>query len=241
MPITTYAHGKGTRVYADGYDVSSYLNSSNTPSNREEFDTSTYGATADKDFQAGDWDGTVDIAGFWKNDMLSVPANPVADRLLAATLIIVAPAGVAAVGAPARVASVFNTKFENPSTATDIIPLSASYRADDGVAVGKLLKIPGVVAASGNGPSVDFAVQSKGRWATGVALIALDAGSVVAAQQHSADNTTWVTAATSAALTATGQKAYLAGTGTLERYRRIIYTLAGGATAANFVAAHGSR
>ena len=239
MPVTTYAHGKGTKVYADGYDVSSVLNSSNTPSNREEFDTTTYGATADKDFQAGDWDGTVDIAGFWKNDLAGL--NPVADRIKDATLIIVAPAGVAAVGAPARVASVFNTKFENPSTAADIIPLSASYRADDGIAVGKFLKIPGVVVATGNGTSVDFGQQSSGRWATGVALLSINAGSLVAAQQHSADNSTWVTAATSAALTAAGHKAYLSGTGTLERYRRIIYTLAGGANAVNFVAAHGSR
>lgn len=226
--MPTFDHGRSTKVWVDGWDLSSYLRTATAPYNAGELDTTTYGTT-DKTYQKDNSDSTISLAGFWRDSV----TEPVETILNAASVITIAPAG-AVLNNPARLAYVFGTKTETPADAGDLIQQSADYRARQGVGRGRLIRVPTPVSAGGNGPSVDFAAASLNYWSAALHLTAIDAGTFTGTLQHSADNTTWVAAGVFTALTAPGG-AYLSGSGRLERYRRIIWTFAGG-TSADFVA-----
>jgi hypothetical protein len=234
MAVTAFQHGRKTKVYVDGWDVSPVLRTSSAPVSREEFDITTYADYIEKEFQPGDWDGTIDLGGFWLD---KTPNQEYASILTNAGVIIIAPAGLAAVGAPARLAQVFSTKDETPSDNTDLIGQSLSLRAVDGIGRGKILKIRGVAGAgTANGPSVDYLTQTLRDWKFAAQLVSIDGGSLAVALQHSATGVgAWVTV-TTLTLTAEHTAAYASGVGTLERYIRTLYTLTGG-TAADFIVA----
>lgn len=228
--MPTFDHGRSTKVWVDGWDLSAYLRTATAPYNAGELDTTTYGNNGEKSFQKDNSDSTISLGGFWRDTV----SEPVETILNAASVITIAPAG-AVLNNPARLAYVFGTKTETPSDAGDLIQQSADYRARGGVGRGRLIRVPGApVSAGGNGTSTDFSAASLNYWSASLHLLAIDAGTFTGTLQHSADNTTWVAAGVFTALTAKGG-AYLSGSGRLERYRRIIWTFAGG-TSADFVA-----
>lgn len=235
MAVTTFQHGRYTKVYLDGWDISRIVKTSNTPTNREEHDTTTYGDTPEKTFQGGNWDGTVELGGYWVTD-----PDDLADLLDAASIFLIAPAGVGAVGVPARIALVFPTKDESPNDTADLTMQTATYRAQEGIRRGRFLKIPGAVGVGTvNGPSIDNGAATTGDWAFAGQCTALDAGTLTVGFQHSADDLVFVLLQ-NIAFDAPNQAKYVSGTASvaspIERYRRVAYTLAGGTTA-NFVAA----
>lgn len=231
--MPTFEHGRLTKVWVDGYDLSTYLRTATAPYNAGELDTTTYGNNGDKSFQKDLSDSTISLGGFWRDTV----GEPVETVLNNAAVITIAPSG-AVLNNPARLAYVFGTKTETPADAGDLIQQSADYRARDGVGRGRLIRIPTPVSAGGNGSSVDFAAASLNHWSAALHLLAIDAGTFTGTLQHSADNTTWVAAGVFTALTTQGA-AYLSGSGRLERYRRVIWTFAGG-TSADFVVSHAS-
>jgi hypothetical protein len=232
--MPTFDHGRSTKVWVDGYDLSTYLRTATAPYNAGELDTTTYGNGGEKSFQKDNSDSTVSLSGFWRDTTL----EPVETILNNAGVITIAPAG-AVLNSAARLAYVFGTKTETPADAGDLIQQSADYRARDGVGRGRLIRIPTPISGGGNSTSVDFGAASLNYWKSALHLTAIDAGTFTATLQHSSDNTVWVAAGVFTALTAKGG-AYLSGSGRLERYRRILYTFAGG-TSADFVASLASQ
>jgi len=59
-----FGHGKDTKVYASGYDLTLFLNSANTSMNADLAETSTFGSTY-KSFVAGLVDSKISLAGFF--------------------------------------------------------------------------------------------------------------------------------------------------------------------------------
>ena len=59
-----FGHGKDTKVYASGYDLTLFLNSANTTMNADLAETSTFGSTY-KSFVAGLVDSKISLSGFF--------------------------------------------------------------------------------------------------------------------------------------------------------------------------------
>lgn len=235
--MALFQHGKGTVMYCDGYDITGILKTSNMPANREELENTSFGPSRAKSWQPGTWDGTVELGGYW----VGLPAVPdYASILRNAAIFSMGPSGLAAVGAPARIALVFPTSDEFPNDASALLEQTLTYRAQNGIGRGRWYKIPGNVGTgTNNGATLDLGAARHGDWQFAAHVQTIDGGTLAVALQHSADQITWVTLATLASLSAANTAAYANGTANvtqIERYTRLLWTLTGG-TAANFVAA----
>lgn len=62
--MPTFVHGKGTKVYLDEFDLSSYFNTSDVSITNETADITAFGATS-KSYLLGLSDGTLSLAGLW--------------------------------------------------------------------------------------------------------------------------------------------------------------------------------
>lgn len=229
MSVTTFAHGKQTRVYVGVYDVSRDLSSASAPINRDEEDATMFGDD-DHVFQGTLRDGTIDLEGKWKADRDTV--------FDAADLVSIAPAG-SAVGAPAIFGAVNDTKYETPSEATSLIGRKVSFRCADGPRRGRWLKDVGAVTADGNGTSVDWGAATTGPFAGGAHCFAVTTGTVDVFFEHSIDGSTWVVL-DSVTFNTAPSTYYFSGTGQVERYRRVRWDVTG-TTNISFAAAFASR
>lgn len=226
MPaVTEYTHGKQTLVLADGWDVSSFLTDSATPSEHGEFDTTTYGPGWDSTFQRDDPSGTVSLKGFWRDTVL----EPIETVLDAAGVISIGPTG-GATGTPARLAAVTLTKGDTPASDDALLPLNADYRATSGIGRGRWLRGKASASTGGTGTTQDFATElTRAAWMASLHdLSAALHGALVVTVQHSVDQAVWSTLGTFTSTTAAHKGYLISGTGPVHRYVRIIFTLASG-------------
>lgn len=128
--VTTFTHGKHAvtefRVTGDPdwIDISEYVTESSLPKNRAEHDTTTYGPTDDSTFQGGLRDRTHELKGKWNPTI-----GAILEDLDAADSIDLrwSPAGNGT-GMPNYTAAGFVTKYDDPSTVSDIGEWSMSIR-----------------------------------------------------------------------------------------------------------------
>ena len=139
MAVTTFQHGRktyvGIRVTGGGAftNISTYVQESSLPMNREEHDTTTYDPTSiDKTFQGGNRDHTFDFKGFWNPTLAGIMA-PFRD---ADSIDIRWGKAGNGTGAAYREASGFITKYEDPTTSSDIDGFSATMRVSGPVTDG---------------------------------------------------------------------------------------------------------
>lgn len=138
MAVTTYQHGKKTYVGikatgGGGFtDISAYVATSTVPYNREEHDTTTYGADVEKTFQGGNVDRTMDLAGRWNSTFAGIidPLVPVES-----VTVRIGKQGSAA-GKPYAEYTGFFTKYEDPNDSGDIDQWTASIRVSGPAATG---------------------------------------------------------------------------------------------------------
>jgi hypothetical protein len=62
--MPTFAHGKGTTVYVDEFDLTAYFNSADVTLNNETAEITAFGATS-KAYLLGLADGTLSLSGLW--------------------------------------------------------------------------------------------------------------------------------------------------------------------------------
>lgn len=227
--MPTFKHGKGVAVLVDEYDFSSYFNDMTATSSVDTAETSTFGTSA-KSYVTGHQDGTVSLSGYFESTASVGTDQYFASKLAGATKqkVIVMPGGHSN-GARAVLIESDTTSYEVSSPIADVVGASAEFQASDGVEHGVVLSSGSAISATGNGTSVDNGVATTNG---GVGFLSVPTntrnGNITVKIQSSADNSTFADAITFTVVssaTATSQKVEV--TGTVARYLRVSYTVAG--------------
>jgi hypothetical protein len=221
-------HGKATGIILGGYNLTSMLNQIATPQSLDTADVTHFGETAKK-YIPGMADATVSMSGFFEGDakateeMLDV-ASDESDAIL-----VTYGRGLAA-GADCKFASVIRSSFEVSSPVGDVVSISGAAQADGGLLTGKVVAAAlEASSASTSGSSVDNTVSSSNGGKAALLLTGNTRdGSVTVIVQHSDDNSVWVDLGTFAVVpTLTVASEVLELTETINRYVRVVVTLAG--------------
>lgn len=223
-----FKHGKNTKVLIGNYDLSQFLNEASVNQSVETGETTTYGKDA-KTYIVGLSDGTISMGGMF--DGQAGATDAVLSSYLgdsAGAVITIAPEGLAH-GARVKSAHTLGTSYEISSPVADVVSVSAEAQVSGGVSPAVSLRDLTSATATGNGTALDNSASSaNGGVATlHVTANAHDAGSTFKVQ-HSADNSTWADLATFTVVSTTAlANERIAVTGTVNRYLRATWTLAG--------------
>lgn len=235
-----FIHGKQTKVYLAGYDVSGYFNEISHSNSVETAETTTFANTGDaKSYVPGLRDGTVAMKGMFDggtgaiDDQVTTILSTDTD-----THVLYAVTGLAAVNDPVRFAACRPTSYQISSPVGDVVSASVDLQADAGVLLGIGLN-PTTASASGNATSKD---QDAATTAGGVYQFHVTANTRSAATSlyiyHSSDNTTFAAlgAGTTIPIATTGSYQLVIPSGTtINRYVRFQWVISTGTGSLTFV------
>jgi hypothetical protein len=157
-------------------------------------------------------------------------------------LVVVAPSGHS-VGANAIVLQADDTSYEVSGAVADVVQTSAEFQSTDGVEHGKILSSGAAISSTGNGTSVDNTASSTNG---GVGFLSVPTntrnGNITVKVQESADNSSFADLVTFTVVTSTQKTSErVEVTGTVARYLRVSYTVAGSTGSATPVVAFARR
>lgn len=234
MPV----HGRIAKVLANGYDLSAYLRKVNISGEADTAETSTFGKLS-KTFIAGLTDAKLSAEGLF--DMAPTAVDPVLAAALGIDDVVwlYLPEGDA-VGKRAIGMLGVETSYEVSSEVSDVTQVTADAQGStSGAEAGAVLH--GVVAetASGQAASVDNAAATTKGGSAYVEQTALTgAGATLTAKvQHSTDNAVWVDLVTFTVQTAANKAERIPVSGTINRYARASWVIAGTAPSIAFAVA----
>ena len=240
--MPTFAHGKNVSIFVNEFDFSTYFNDVSASSMVETAEVSAFGSSA-KEYIVGLTDGTVSLSGMF--DGTATGTDVVFSAVLGSTTkqnVIVAPSGHTN-GATAIMLEADDTSYEVSGAVADVVQTSAEFQSSDGVEHGKILSSGSAITATGSGTSVDNAASSANG---GVGFVSVPTntrnGNITVKVQQSADNSTFTDLITFTVVTST-QKTFqrVEVTGTVARYLRVNYTVAGSTGSATPVVAFARR
>lgn len=241
--MPTFAHGKNVKVFVDQFDFSAYFNDVTATTTVETAETSAFGSSA-KEYITGLKDGTVSLSGMFEGTADVGTDSYFGTALGSATKqkVIVATAGHSN-GARAVMLQSDDTSYEVSGSIGDVVQTSAEFQASSGVEHGVILSSGAAVTSTGNGTSVDNAAASTNG---GVGYVSVPTntrnGNVTIKIQQSADNSTFtdlITFTVVSSATKTSERVEV--TGTIARYLRVSYTVAGSTGSATPIVAFSRR
>jgi hypothetical protein len=223
-----FKHGKNTKVLIGNYDLSQFLNEASVMQSVETGETTTYGKDA-KTYITGLADGTISMGGMF--DGQAGATDAVLSGYLGdsnGVVITIAPEGLAH-GARLKSAQTVSTSYEISSPVADVVSVSAEAQVSGGVSAGISLRDLTSATTTGVGTALDNSASTANG---GVGILHVTANSHNAGAtfkvQHSADNSTWADLVTFTAVSTTSLASErIAVTGTVNRYLRASWTLAG--------------
>lgn len=223
----TFRHGKNTKVLLNQYDISAYLSEASPSESIETAETTAYGQNA-KTYIVGLRDSTLSMSGFFDGSADAV------DEIISGALqtaeenITFAPEGLSA-GSRVVTMTSLGTSYEISSPVADVVSVSMEAQTTDRIDRGISLVDLAAVSSTGNSTAQDNSVSSSNGAAATLHVTANTRnGSTTFKIQDSADNATWADLITFSVVgTATKTSERLTTTGTVNRYIRVAYTLAG--------------
>lgn len=237
-----FRHGKAAKVLINQFDVSSYLNDGSVSQSIETGETTNYGSGGVKTYVVGLTDSTLSLSGLWDGAASAIDEIVQAQLGTDPEVVTFAPEGLTA-GRRLITCTPIATSYEVSSPVADVVSISfeaqSSDRLDRGISLSDLTSI----SATGNGTSQDNTVStSNGGVGTLHVPVNTRNGATTFLVQHSADNSTWATLVTFTSVgstTVTSER--VAVTGTVNRYLRVQYTVAGTTGALTFHASFARR
>ena len=227
--MPTFRHGKNTRVFIDAYDFSAYFNDASASTSIDTAETSAFGTSA-KTYITGHTDGTISLSGMFEGTTLTGTDEYFENVLGSATKqkVIVANEGHILGGRVVALES-DTTSYEVSSPIGDVVQSSAEFQASEGVGHGVLVSNGSAISATGNGTSVDNGAATTNG---GVGFLSVPSntrnGNITVKIQASADNSTFTDLVTFTVVTGSATTSErIEVTGTVARYLRVNYTVAG--------------
>lgn len=223
-------HGKATGVLLGGYDLTPMLNSIGTPQSLEVSETTAFQSPGGaKTYIPGLADATVSMGGMYEGDALSTQ-DMLDVAAESADAILVSYGRALAVGQDCKFGAVIRSAFEVTSPVGDVVSITGASQADGGLHTGPVLMAKQTVASSPvNGSTVDGGAATP---SGGKAVLSLTGntrnGTVTVKVQHSTDNSVWVDKGTFTVVAAGAVASEVIDLpGTINRYTRVVVTLAG--------------
>jgi len=239
--MPTFAHGKNVNVFLDEFDFSTYFTDVSASTSVDTAETSAFGTSA-KSYIVGHRDGTVSLSGMFEATASTGTDEFFDDALGNATKtkVIVAPAGHSN-GAGAIMLVADDTSYEVSSAIADVVQASAEFQSTDAVEHGVILSSGATVSATGNGTGVDNTTSSTNGGAGFLSVpVNTRNGTIGVKVQHSADNSTFADLVSFTTVTSTqktSERVEVASGTTINRYLRVVYTVAGSSGSATPVVA----
>lgn len=220
------SHGSKATVFANGYELSTYLSSLTAAGNRDSSEASTFGVSS-KQYVPGLKDSTFTAEGFYDGSVGAV------DEILSASLI-TTPTGVITYCPYGdnvtndicyNMVSIQST-YEITTDVGDVAQISAEFAAGQstrGYQRGWVAHIMQAEVAGGNTTSQDFGSVSS---TNGYGLVVhVSAAATLSIQlQDSADNTTFAAVGSPIAVASGRAAVRQEMVGTLRRYTRVLWT-----------------
>jgi hypothetical protein len=241
--MPTFRHGKSVKVFVDEFDFSSYFNDVSASTMVETAETSTFGSDA-KEYIPGLKDGTVSLSGMFEGTE-DVGTDDYFSAVLGAATkqkVIVASEGHG-LGGRAVMLESDATSYEVSGAIADVVQASAEFQSSEGVEHGVILSSGAAVSSTGNGTGVDNGAATTNG---GVGYLSVPVntrnGNVTVKIAASADNSTFadlITFTVVSSATKTSERVEV--TGTVARYLRVSYTVAGSTGSATPIVAFSRR
>lgn len=226
----SFRHGKNTAVLVDEWNISAFLNEVSSSQSIETSDITTFGENA-KSYIVGQNDATISFSGLFDGatDAIAEIFESIIDNDTTAVITIAPDAGIV-LGNKAVLAQAKQTSYDISAPVSDVVSLSGEFQVTDGMRGGVIIAANVTHDASTDGTAVDGTASSSSgaRANLHVTTNTRDEDTVIKVQ-HSADNSVWadlITFATVGATTVTSETK--TATGTVNRYLRVITTIAAG-------------
>lgn len=226
--MPTFRHGKRTAVLLNGTDMTPFLNEATQTQEIETAETTTF-SDEDKTYIVGLGDGTISTSGLF--DSTAGASDAVLSGLIGQedNTFTVLPEGATA-GARSIIANGQLTSYEVSSPVADVVSISAEVQADGGLFSGVAFNpLDTVSASAGVTASVDNTTATSNGLLANLHVTANDRdGAATFKVQHSTDGNTWADLVTFTSVSASATVGEsIASTGTVNRYLRGAYSLAG--------------
>lgn len=225
--MPTFTHGKNVKVFANGYDLSSYFSSVTASGTADTAEVTTFGLNS-KAYIPGNKDATVSAEGFYAGGAGDV------DERLAAQIGEVAVwttiMGADALGARGYGIQTVDTAYEVGAEIGGAVAVSAEGQSIVGLEPVVVLNPLSAKTATGTGTQVDGTASTLGGASAYLHVTAkagTDTPTLTVKVQHSADASTWADLITFSAVTAANGYQRLSATGTVNRYLRAAWTISG--------------
>lgn len=226
-----FIHGKSAGVLFGAYDLSAFFNEASMSQSVETAETTAFGSGA-KSYITGLKDGTFSLSGMFDGVAAGI------DEVISATLgsstntpitIIPQQAATMAVSDVSFSGETLETSYEVSSPVGDVVSANMEAQITGGMDRGVILAPRSTVTATANVTSVD---QTAGTTNGAVGYVHVTAntrnGAITVKVQHSTDNSTFADLITfSSVLSTTIVGERIAVTGTVNRYVRASFTVAG--------------
>jgi hypothetical protein len=235
-------HGKNTKVYANGYDLTTFLRKLTVAGSVDTADSTTFGKQS-RTKVAGLRDAKLTAEGLFSHAAGAADVDDVLSAALGLDNVLwLYGAEGDAVGKRAVAMLAANTGYEVSSEVADVVSVKAEAEASGGNGYeGGVFLHSGATAeaAGGNSVAVDnLAATANGLVAHVHVPDVTGAGPSLGVKvQHSTDNSTWVDLVTFTAITADYNAQRIQTAGTVNRYLRALWTFGGTMTAATFAVA----
>lgn len=224
-----FVHGKGTKVYIDSEEFSSYFNNVDVTKTADVAETTNFGSSGSKTYITGEDDGTFSLTGFF-----DATADATLQPLLGgADFDLVVGIDGLDTGDRTQFGSANITNYGVSSAVGDAVATSIDAQADNGVTVGLVLNAGAYTATGVQGTANDNSASSTGGGGAFLIVTSVSGTSPTGdiKIQHSADDSTYADLATfTQATTATSEVIKIAEGTTINRYVRVHATIGGTST-----------
>ena len=236
-----FIHGKDTVVLLGKDNVTTYFSEHTASVEVDMHDTTVYGKSA-KTYLPGLIDGTVSLSGLWDGAASAIDSILAALVGAAASVFTAGPAGTT-IGNRAELASLLETSYEIDDSVSEVVGISVEGQADDRVETGIFLHNLTAETATGNAASQDNGGASSNGGVAHLHLTAVTGTSPTntVLVEHSTNGSSWSTLVTFTALAGTTISERKTVTGTVNRYLRASWTIAGTTPSYTFAVAFARR
>ena len=226
-----FVHGKSTVVLFNATDMSPYLKEVSSNQGIDMADVTAFGTTGAKSYLPGLKDGKISASGMF--DGSSGAIDSVFQTALGASVgdLSVFP-DTDAIGKRGFIAECHETSYNLSSPVADVVQASAEFQATGGVDYSVSLQALSAQTVTGNGTSVDNTTSTTNGGSGMLHVTANTQNSTTIIKiQHSSDNSTWADLGsaftTIPTVTTTSEKIVVASGTTVNRYLRVVRTIAG--------------
>ncbi|MEN3329013.1 MAG: hypothetical protein V7638_3820 [Acidobacteriota bacterium] len=241
-------HGRRTQVLVNQYDLSIYFKNAELNGEAAVLDATTFTAAA-KTFIPDFVEGGVSLSGVWSADQFEATNNPAGldnrvDDVLQPILgvdsdqyFLIGQEGLGTFGLNTQILAGKETKYSVQSPFNGLVSAMAEVKSDGPIQQAILLAHQVARTATGTGTAYDGAAATAFGAKVQIHCTEASAGDTLdVIVEDSADNVSWATIGTFTQLTAVGhQRISIAGT--IRRYVRVSWTIAGTGPSFTFVVA----